>query len=158
MAAYSDFDQLHSSLFQGSYPKLTPELMTQFDVVVYCAMERQPSDRDLRHVPPGKHVFRVPLDDDAHQPITRELASQLLKLARQLAIHARAGRRVLITCAMGMNRSGIVSALTMMIVAGCDGPTAVATVRKRRRPLSDGTRALFNPIFARFVEMHPRLA
>lgn len=158
MAAYTDFDQIHPGLFQGSYPKLTKELLQQFDVIVYCAMEKQPKAAELRLVPRDKHVLGIPLDDDSHQPITREQAAFLIKLARQLAPHVRARRRVLVTCAMGLNRSGIVSALTLMAATGCSGPTAVMSVRKHRRPADDGTRALFNPIFARFVESCPPLA
>lgn len=158
MGTYTDFDQIHPGLFQGSYPKLTKELMQQFDVVVYCAMEKQPKAADLKLVPRGKHVVGIPLDDDSHQPITREQAAYMIKLARQLATHVRAGSRVLVTCAMGLNRSGIVTALTLMAVTGCPGPAAVGVVRQRRRPASDGTRALFNPIFARFVASSPPLA
>lgn len=158
MADYTDFDQIHPGLFQGSRPKLTAELLQKFDVVVYCAMEGQPKPHELKVVPRGKHVLSIPLDDDCHQPITRELGAFLIKLARQLAPHVRAGRRVLVTCMMGMNRSGIVSALTLMAATGCSGPTAVMAVQKHRRPMNDGTRALFNPIFARFVQTLPPIA
>jgi len=158
VADYTDFDKIHGSLFQGSYPKLTKQLLQQFDVIVYCAMEKQPNAADLKLVPRDKHVLGIPLDDDSHQPITREQRAFLIRLARQLAPHVRAGRRVLVTCAMGLNRSGIVSALTLMAATGCSGRTAAMSVRKHRRPASDGTRALFNPIFARFVETCPPLA
>lgn len=152
MAAYSDFDQIHSHLFQGSYPKLSKELLQQFDVIVYCSMERQPKPSDLRLVPPDKHVLSIPLDDNPYQPISRELAAMLIKLARQLATKVRAGRKTLITCTMGMNRSGLVTALTLMMATGCSGKNAVAAVRQHRRPASDGQQALFNPVFTRFVE------
>lgn len=152
MAAYVDFDQIHPYLFQGAYPKLSKELLQQFDVIVYCAMEKQPRPADLKCIPPGKHVLGIPLDDNPYQPISREQAAMLIKLARQLATKVRAGRRTLITCALGMNRSGLVTALTLMMATQCSGRNAIAAVRQRRRPTSDGQRALFNPVFARFIE------
>lgn len=152
VAAYTDFDQIHPHLFQGSYPKLTKELLHQFDVIVYCAMEKQPKAADLKLVSPGKHVIGIPLDDDPYQPITREQAARLLIMARQLAAQVRVGKRVLVTCMMGMNRSGLVSSLTLMMATGCSGRAAVEAVRTRRRAFSDGTRAMFNPVFTRFVE------
>lgn len=155
MHAYTDFDQLHANLFQGSYPKLSKELLQQFDVVVYCALEKQPKPAELKIVPHGKHVLGVPLDDDPYQPITREQRVQLIKVARQLAAYMRENKRVLVTCMMGMNRSGLVSALTLMIATGCSGATAANAVSTKRRPMDDGTRALFNPIFSQFVRTLP---
>jgi protein-tyrosine phosphatase len=155
MTAYTDFDQLFPGLFQGSYPKLNKELMQQFDTVVYCAVEKQPKPAEIKTVPSGKHVIGVPLDDDPYQPITREQAADLIKVARQLAAQVRAGKRVLITCMMGMNRSGLMSALTLMLSTGCTGSDAAITVSSKRRPMADGTRALFNPMFARFIKTLP---
>ena len=42
----------------------------------------------------------------------------------------RQGRRVLVHCTFGKNRSGLVMALVVREVLGCDGPTALARVRE----------------------------
>ena len=158
MASYTDFDQIYPNLFQGSYPRLTESLMKQFDVVVYCAVEKQPSKSALKNVPRNKKAIGIPLEDDPYQPITLELEHELKRRAFELAGMLRAGKKVLVTCAMGLNRSGIVSALTLMAVTGCHGRKAFETVQQRRRPADDGTRALFNPMFARFIQTHQPIA
>ncbi len=155
MGTYTDFDQIHTNLFQGSYPKLSKELADRFDVVVFTAVEKQPKPAQLKAVPKTITVKKFPLDDDPYQPITREQVAELTHLAKELAYYLRNGKRVLITCAMGMNRSGLLTALTLMAVTGCTGRSAFETVQSRRRPMDDGTRALFNPIFSRFVQTLP---
>jgi len=155
MATYSDYDQIHTNLFQGSYPKPHKDLGDGFDVIVYTAIEKQPTAAALKPMPKSVAVRRFPLDDDPYQPITREQAAALVRAAKELAAQLRSGRRVLITCAMGMNRSGLLTALTLMAATGCSGRTAFSTVQSKRRAMEDGTRALFNPIFARFVQTLP---
>lgn len=157
---YADYDPIYTNLYQGSYPKLNAELLKKFDIVVYCAMEQQPTDAAikaaLKPLDPGtrknKQVIKFPMDDDPYQPIEAPLNRQLIAQALQLASALRAGRTVLITCMMGMNRSGLLSAMTLMAASGCSGKAALDTIRTGRRPMDDGTRALFNPMFARFVE------
>jgi len=155
MPAYTDYDQIHTNLYQGSYPKLDKDLSNHFDVVVFTAVEKQPKPAALKGVSKSLTIRKFPLDDDPYQPITREQSAELLHLAKDLAYHLRNGKRVLITCAMGMNRSGLLTALTLMAATGCHGKSAFETVQARRRAMDDGTRALFNPIFARFVQTLP---
>lgn len=155
MGTYTDYDQIHTNLYQGSYPKLSKELADHFDVVVFTAVEKQPKPAALKAVPKAVIVKKFPLDDDPYQPITREQAAELFHLAKELAYHLRNGKRILITCAMGMNRSGLLTALTLMAATGCTGRSAFETVQSRRRAMEDGTRALFNPIFSRFVQTLP---
>ena len=158
MAHYSDYDQIHTNLYQGSYPKPHKDLADHFDVIVYTAMEKQPTAAALKALPKSVTVKKFPLDDDPYQPVTREQLDGLVREARQLAGLLRSGKRVLITCAMGMNRSGILTALTLMVATGCSGRTALHTVQTKRRAMDDGTRALFNPIFSRFVQTLPPIA
>lgn len=157
MTTYSDYDQIHTNLYQGSYPKLSKELGDHFDVVVFTAIEKQPKPAALKAVPKTVMVKKFPLDDDPYQPITIQQAAALTELAKELAAYVRSGKRVLITCAMGMNRSGLLTALTLMAATGCTGRNAFTTVQSRRRAMDDGTRALFNPIFARFVQTKDRI-
>jgi protein-tyrosine phosphatase len=158
MAHYSDYDQIHTNLYQGSYPKPHKDLADHFDVIVYTAMEKQPTPVALKSLPKNVLVRKFPLDDDPYQPVTREQTAALVRAAKELAGLLRSGKRVLITCAMGMNRSGILTALTLMAATGCSGRTALHTVQSKRRAMEDGTRALFNPIFSRFVQTLPPIS
>lgn len=173
MAAYTDYDLIYEnptrsssvannpargSLYQGSYPKLDKDLGQHFDVVVFTAVEKQPKPAALKSVPKSVVIKKFPLDDDPYQPVTRDQAAALMQAAKELGYLVKSGKRVLITCAMGMNRSGLLTALTLMATTGCNGRNAVQTVQSRRRAMDDGTRALFNPIFARFVQTLPPIA
>ena len=65
----------------------------------------------------------------------------------------REGKGCLSTCAMGLNRSGLVSALTLMKVAGKEPEEAIELVR-RLRGIHGGMQPLCNP---RFVELIQRM-
>ncbi|HEY5657332.1 MAG TPA: dual specificity protein phosphatase family protein [Myxococcota bacterium] len=139
-----DFDWIIPGLAQGSYPRPQGAPFDHgFDVIVWCAMEAQPT----RLKPPaGKSSILFPMDDNPYVPITQNDARLLHGLADQLAKHVRAGRKVLVTCWEGRNRSGIVSALTLMRLKRMRPETAINTVRKQRRKPS-----LTNPMFERYL-------
>lgn len=147
---YYDFDEIYPGLYQGSYPGTDPELFRRFDVIVYSAKEKHP--RFSKKLPPGKQVISIPLDDDPYQPILPSDAKMLMLCAQNLARSIRNGKKVLVTCAMGYNRSGLITALTLISLTGCHGKTAANIVRSRRRTSDEGHPALFNPVFARFIE------
>lgn len=146
VSGYSDFDWLvPNRLAQGAYPGTHAGLFKVWDVVVYTAVEHQP-----RFKPPqGKFVYKVPLDDDIYRPVPPEVQVAVHRMGQSLAAHLRAGHKVLVTCRMGANRSGIVSAVTLMHLTGCSGAQAVETVKSRRR--SGDIEALSNPIFERWL-------
>jgi len=145
-SGYDDFDFIAPRLAQGSYPDHPPDAFTEFDVVVFCAKELQP--RNVKHHPAQSAVF-VPMDDDPYRPIDPPSGKTLHGIARKLANAVQGGKRVLITCAAGMNRSGLVTGLTLVYL-GWSGADAVKTIRTRRRK-DEGQEALFNPIFAQYV-------
>ncbi len=58
----------------------------------------------------------------------------------------RHGERVLVTCAMGRNRSGLISALAMRQAYKITGDHAIAAVRSARGP-----NALNNPQFCQVI-------
>lgn len=64
-------------------------------------------------------------------------------VSSDLAGYVQRGSSVLSSCRAGKNRSGLVSALTLMKVAGMTPANAIATVRTQRK-LLDGV-ALVNP-------------
>ena len=140
-----DFDWIIPGLAQGSYPKpLRAPFEQGFDVVVFCAMEAQP--KRLRP-PEGKSYILFPMDDNEYVPVSMDDAVKLNELAATLAAHLRAGKKLLVTCWEGRNRSGLVNALTLMKAARMPAQKAIATVRQKR-PSRD---CLTNPMFERYL-------
>lgn len=148
---------LPGRLAQGSYPGKMPPASTRhpwrgypgeglavmktWDVVVYCAEELQPQFE----VPRGKAVYYFPIDDDIYRPVPPEVSRMGWQLAGKLTNHIRSGHRVLVTCAMGANRSGLISGMTLMRLNGMTGASAVDMVKRARR--SGHQEALSNPMF-----------
>ncbi len=112
-------------LAQGSAP--VPYTILPFDTLVLCADEYQPSSKEF----PGiSQVIHVPLNDDG-SPMTPNEMRFALKAGLEVAKQLRQGRRVLVTCWMGRNRSGVVSALALENL-GIPYTQAVKAVRKAR--------------------------
>lgn len=108
------------------------------DALVLCAVEHQPEAWRF----PGVRVLRARLDDA--RPSAREW-SEARSAARRVADLARRGAKVLVTCNMGLNRSGLVVALAL-IDLGMTPRQAVALVRERRREV-EGLTPLCNHWF-----------
>jgi len=122
-------------IFQGSKPpKGRAVARAGFDVLVLCAKEYQPRPESF----PGLHtVVSVPLWDD------REAGPEVLEAAmrsgRLLADRWMHGQNLLITCAMGLNRSGLVTGMTLRIAFPDVPPRLIAQriVMKRFSALSN---------------------
>lgn len=95
-----------------------------FDVVITLYADAQPAPWGVR-----EHRFGFP-----DGPISPEDAQEAVHLA--LLAHRAwcSGRTVLIRCQAGVNRSGLVTALVLMI-AGYTAHDAIELVRQRRSPL-----------------------
>ncbi len=129
-------------LWQGSKPPQGPGLAAQgVRLVVLCAREHQPHSQRF----PGVVVLHAPLDDDPH----RDPSAQELQIAHEassvVASALQQGHRCLVTCAMGLNRSGLVSGLALVRL-GASAPTAIALIRRAR-----GNDALSNPRFRDYL-------
>lgn len=111
-----------------------------FQVVVLTAAEHQPPAARFR----GIEVIHAPYHD-TRQPDPLDIAQAKIA-GRKVAGALASGKRVLVTCHMGLNRSGFVSALALyMLYEGrLSGRDAVVIVQTGRPG------ALFN---RRFVEM-----
>jgi len=119
-------------LAQGSAPPLGARV--PFDTVVLAAVEYQP---EL----PGYDVLRVPLDDGP--PPDALTRAAIRDGARAIAREVRSGRRVLVTCWQGRNRSGVLAGLAL-VELGVPGLQAATLIRLLRNGLS-------NPHFLRMV-------
>lgn len=154
LVAAPDFHWIIPRLAQGSYPENWPETFQAMDVVVLCAMELQA--RTLK-VPSGKLVIRCPQDDDIYRPVNEQSARRFFATADAVVQQVRAGRRVLVTCAAGMNRSGVVTTLALTRILRMPAHNAISLLRQRR-PRHDGLYPLANPMFERFVLNYAKAA
>lgn len=129
-------------LFIGSRPP--PGRHPDVDVIVLTAMEYQPRADAF----PDVEVLHVPLDDDPRRPMHKEEIVAALRGGRRVARRLRDGRRVLVTCAMGLNRSSLVAALAMSEVYGMSADAIIERVRAARGPW-----ALSNAYFEKLLRV-----
>ena len=122
-------------LAQGSVP---PDgVRVPFDVIVLAAMEFQ----NVRL--PGYEVIRAPLDDSGPPPTLAERAI-IRDTAARIARRIRAGKRVLVTCHQGRNRSGVLAGLAL-VELGLPAERAVGRIQRYRNGLT-------NPWFRAIVQ------
>lgn len=104
-----DCSEIIPGIFQGSAPPTGRSVASAgFHVLALCAAEYQPKPEEF----PGlKMLVSVPLWDD------KQAGTETLQMARQagalLADRWMRGQNLLITCAMGLNRSGLVTGMTL---------------------------------------------
>lgn len=143
--------EIAPNLWQGGFP-LEPGRLRQagFNVLVLCAEELQPEPVDDHLERLGLIVIHAPMNDvemDGEElKKTFNIAS---KAAHEVVEHLKAGRKVLVTCIAGRNRSGFVSALSLILHHGMSGKDAAERVRKMR------ANALTNESFSKLLERIP---
>lgn len=71
---------------------------------------------------------------------------RVLEVAAFVAALVKSGRRVLVHCTEGLNRSGVVAARALMMM-GLTAGEAIDLVRRQRGPSVDGFPALGNQAF-----------
>jgi len=110
-------------LYMGSHQE--PSTLDVFDVVVGVSKQRPiyPIDH------PRAAVVHVPLEDEG--PPTAEERAAARHTAKLVNEHIEAGRRVFVSCTMGLNRSGWVVGLVLR-ARGMTGKAAIALLRERR--------------------------
>lgn len=136
-----DASNIVRRLWIGSKPPFDRHL-PEFDVLVLCARELQPERVGFQ----GK-VVRVPLPDSVLSDAEMRIAFQG---ARATAQALAQGKRVLVTCQMGMNRSALVAALALGMITKMPALERINLIRQRR-----STNALRN---AHFVELIQKFA
>lgn len=143
-----DASNIARRLWVGAAPPVDRS-MPEFDLLVMCAREVQPSEIAFRGT-----VLRCPLNDAVLAP--REL-SHALMTGRSVAGALQRGRRVLVTCAAGRNRSALVAGLALGIATTMPPQEIVSLIRQRRSP-----DCLSNPYFVdvmmRYLRRRPTAA
>ena len=105
-------------------------------MLVLCAKGYEPPASAF----PGVEVVYA-LNQDTFNGVSREQLAVAIHAARDVAAAVRAGRKVLVTCWAGLNRSGLVSALALHLLTGRSGSWCIGAVQHGRQ------HALGNPAF-----------
>lgn len=148
MGGRVEADKIAHCIYQGSVPLEGSALRAAgFGALVLCAMEHQPSSVRF----PGLAVYHAPIDD---AELSMREATIACAAARFVCANVLAGRRVLVTCQQGRNRSGLVVALALHLLTGYPGRAVVNVVQRRRQ--SPGGPALVNPSFVGYLDALPR--
>ena len=134
--------RITSLIWQGPRPTQGTALFDAgFRGLCLCAEEHQPRPELF----PGLDVVvSVPLRDD--MPTSEETAAALVA-SNLVASVVASGRKVLITCNMGYNRSGLVTALTLMRLRPGDSTDEIVAGIRASRPT-----ALSNEFFVDYLK------
>ena len=136
-----DASEVVPGLYIGSKPAHGQH---PFDVIVLAAEEYQPHASRF----PGSEVIYMPLDDAPLRGMRPDEIAGAVKAGQAVARHLRAGRRALVTCAMGLNRSSLVAAIAMHDVYGMSANEIITRIRRAR-----GAWALSNPNFEKLLRV-----
>lgn len=136
-----DASQVAPRLWVGARPPTDRDL-PKIDVLVLCAKEIQPQKLAFHGT-----VIRCPLDDDPIHGVTMAELARAAQTSRTVArALANDGKRVLVTCAMGLNRSAFVASLALGRATTMSADRIIAIMRTRRDP-----KCLFNEHFVRHI-------
>lgn len=136
-----DADPLTDRLWQGAEPPRGRSVRRHgFRTLVLCAYEIQPPASAF----PGVEVLRVRIDD-SYEILTSAEQHHIIETAGIMARKMRSAP-VLCTCAAGLNRSGLLSAVCLLLATGDRADNIVAHIRRSRH------RALSNENFVAFVQ------
>ncbi len=128
-------------LFMGGAPPASAGLSEFFDVIVLCSSEYQPSDTCYPH----SLVIHCPFEDNI-EPIPQYLRKEMVSVSDFITSQVKSKKRVLVTCFAGLNRSGLITALTLTRGFNKSGPECVSLIRSAR-----GNKALSNPMFLKYI-------
>lgn len=135
-------NRIMRNLWQGSKPPTGRDLSDDgYKALVLAAEEFQPPG----HRFPGVRVRHAPLDDHL-EPLTTTEWETIISAANFVVHNVEHGRKTLVTCYAGINRSGIITAMAVCLLTGVTGKQAVAHVRDKR------PNALSNKSFAYHIE------
>jgi len=136
-------DEIIPNLWQGSFPRLLSAAECGFEVVVLCAQELLRGDVNEEYQMHGIRVIEAPFDD-TRWPSEDELTTARWAAVKVASAHTQ-GKKVLVTCHAGLNRSGLVNALALRDIKKISGSEAVKLVQSKRE------NALINESFARIA-------
>lgn len=136
-----DCSNVARRLWVGAAPPFDRHL-PEFDTLVLCAQEIQPKVIAFRGT-----VLRYPIPDGELTPPQTRLA---LAAGRQVANALHGGKTVLVTCAMGINRSALVAGLALGLVTYLSADQ-IFILMKTRRHADCLHNKHFQAILARYI-------
>ena len=134
--APSNATEVIPRLWQGGKP--APGCYS-FDLIVLVDDEYQPEASSF----PCSRVLRIPLSD--YRLPTPEEYVQARLVAETVVAWYRAGNKILVTCGAGLNRSGLITGLTMKML-GYQQDDLIRLIRQAR-----GDRAIRNTGYLAFI-------
>ncbi len=136
-----DINKITDGLYQGAWPPFGDHLAKRgFDVLVLCAEENQHNELYV-----GLNVICAPGEDDERPHRMERYLSSWILAAQRVAQQVNAGKKVLVTCMAGLNRSGMVTAMALHLLTGWSGADCVEHVQGCR------AMALCNDTFAKWL-------
>ena len=116
-----------------------------FDTVMYCSVDHPPPDDfDGPLTANYPQTYWAPNNDSEHLSLKESMLTAGKAAARIIYLHAKQGRKVLSTCAVGKNRSGLAVGIALRMMMG--GREAVELIKTQRPG------ALSNELFCKLVE------
>jgi len=142
--------------WQSGFPMPFEDLPKHgIDLVVLAARDAQPTEEDLTFIRtkcPGLSIIVCPFDDTTDRAALPGIVKIATGVAARVAQRINEGKEVLITCAAGLNRSGLISGLVLVERYGISGKEAADRVRAARPG------ALSNAVFREYLESVPGAA
>ena len=138
----STASHIYGNLWMGSAPPIGWGVAKHFDHLILSAIEYQlPNDCF-----PGVEVLNAPMNDNG-SPMTISEMQIAVQTAGKVIRRLMDGRRVLVTCRQGRNRSGIITALSLCMGLPKMSPSqAINRIRQAR-----GQGAMVNKYFVKFL-------
>jgi protein-tyrosine phosphatase len=131
-------------LWIGSAPPIGWTVGQHFDCLILSAMEYPPGPSCF----PKVETLAVSMNDDG-TPMRKQEMAEAVRAAGKALAWLKAGKRVLVTCHAGLNRSGLICALVLCKGNGMTSERAVEAVRAARGP-----NALRNEWFLEFLSAY----
>lgn len=154
--------QIGHRLWQCGFPRFQGLVERGIGIVALAAHDAQPTKEDVEHIKrsqPGLSLILCPFDDTEDDSALPGIVQKADAVAKRLVQRLGEGKTALVTCAVGRNRSGLISALALRYMLGITGAEAADRVRDARRPdLPHGEEALSNRTFLRYLRALPAVA
>lgn len=156
-------DEITPRLFMGPIPLPGPHVaQAGFSVLILAASPREyrvayglKKTDPIESVFPGVPlVFVVGLTDDYEVPVTESEFRRVMAASETVKHAVREHRKALVTCMMGRNRSGLVTALALRELCNWSGARAIQQVRAGREK-SGTKKVLENPMYVELLERLP---
>ncbi len=141
-----DAHEVAPNLWVGSQPPKSP-LVEQhgFKLLVLCAQEYQPRSKEFGFRGPDIVVAHAPFDD-SHR-FTGLMRDTAVAAGRDVAHQLAGGKKVLVTCHAGINRSALVAGIAMLrLYPKMTADRVVGMIRARRM-----RQCLSNGVFVQFL-------